>query len=108
MLILKADGMYSSLCDDEDGSDATAASTASAGCPAQTQALADLFNVAQACLTGAMVFNGTIIDRWGPRLASSVGSALVALGAILFALLPLPQPDDPIDMASSHATRRCV
>jgi MFS family permease len=99
-LILKADGMYQPLCDKEEPEEAPNATTdANGGCPAQTQALADLFNVVQASLTGAMVFNGTIIDRWGPRLASSIGSTLVALGAILFAVLPLPQPGDAVDMA---------
>ena len=98
VLILKADGMYAPLCE-EVGSAAGASGGSAGGCPAQTQALSDLFNVAQACLTGAMVFNGTLIDRFGPRLASCMGSTLVALASILFALLPLPTPGDGVDTA---------
>ena len=96
VLILKADGMYAPLCEGSEGFNHTESER---GCPAQTAALTDLFNVAQATLTGAMVVNGNLLDRFGPRCVSCLGSSLCALGALLFALLPPPQPDDAFDMA---------
>eukprot|EP01043_Picozoa_sp_COSAG02_P032805 COSAG02_NODE_2208_length_9500_cov_13.043400_4_plen_496_part_00 len=102
VLILKADGMYAPLCDHPAAtgeSNHTVSQTSTGGCAAQTAALTDLFNVAQATVTGAMIVNGSLLDRFGPRRVSSLGSALCALGALLFALLPAPQPEDLVDMS---------
>lgn len=102
VLILKADGMYAPLCAPPAAagdSNHTGSQTSAGGCAAQTAALTDLFNVAQATVTGAMVVNGSLLDRFGPRRVSSLGSSLCALGALLFALLPPPQPEDLVDMS---------
>lgn len=100
VLILKTDGMYSALCDAPANSNQTGRpQTSAGGCAAQTAALTDLFNVAQATLTGAMVVNGGLLDRFGPRRVSCVGSSLCALGALLFALLPSPHPEDVVDLS---------
>jgi MFS family permease len=101
VLILKADGMYAPLCDHPAKIDSnhTDSQTSADGCAAQTAALTDLFNVAQATVTGAMIVNGSLLDRFGPRRVSSLGSSFCALGALLFALLPPPRPEDVVDMS---------
>ena len=95
VLILRADGMYAELCQQAGGS-GSAAGGGGGGCVQQNAALNQLFNVAQAVLTGAMLCNGMAIDRFGPRW-SCLGTALVAVGSAGFALQPLPLPGDSID-----------
>ena len=76
VLILKKEGLYAERCEIRPNAGET--------CQAQQQALNTLFTVAQGCLTGAMVINGAVLDRLGPRLVSIYGTVLVVAALLVF------------------------
>lgn len=93
VLILKTDGLYADSCaDTTDAGSAAGAAALDAGvtaavCEEQQTALNTLFTISQGVLTGAMMANGAMVDRFGPRLVSCYGTALVLAGLLLFGLV---------------------
>jgi MFS family permease len=118
VLILKSDGLYREKCLPGTTAASVAATNHSivttvvladqtdsggdrggSSCPEQQTALNALFTIAQGCLTGAMLFNGVLVDKHGPRVASVLGTCLVVCGAVMFGLSDGPDQAGGMDMS---------
>merc|ERR1711908_19963 len=76
--LLAADGQYRERC-------STANTTESETCTEQVIQYNFLFTASQAVFTISMIVHGLLLDRYGPRVESTLGTLLVAIGSCIVA-----------------------